>query len=70
MRKLERRGQWAGSVVDVVVGCHTRSFRLEARGSPSVHGRSASQQLRKPLRSLSFDLLEQTDLLLHKLIRA
>jgi hypothetical protein len=59
-----------GGVVDVVVGCRTRIFRLEARGSPSVHGRSASQQLQKALRRLSFDLFVQTDLRLHKLIRA
>jgi hypothetical protein len=46
----------------------TRSFRLEARGSPSRSGHSAAQQLRKALRRLSFDIHIQTVLLRKKLI--
>jgi hypothetical protein len=56
---VERQG-----VGDVVVGCCTRSFRLEARRSPLRTGLSAAQQLRKALRCLSFDLYIQTNLLL------
>jgi hypothetical protein len=63
LRKLQRCGFVVAGAVDVVVGCTTRSFRLEARGSPLRTDAPPLSSCEKALRCISFDLCLQTDLL-------